>query len=137
MPVLLAGGNLHDVSRLDFLDGATPLLNAPGAGGDDQDLASGMRVPSRAGAGLEGDGPATRVRGVDRFEQHLHTNPTCETLHGTRADVARAAARDDDRLCLRCSRSEQADHAEHRLEPLHPGPPLKAGAPVPTRSRWM
>src|SRR5439155_26013356 len=108
MPVLLAGGNLHDVSRLDFLDRATPLLDAPGAGGDDQDLASGMRVPGRAGAGLERDGSATRVGGIDRLEQHLHTNPTCEGLRGSRANVARAAASDDYRLSLRQSRREQA-----------------------------
>src|SRR5437762_14169083 len=107
MPVLLAGGNLHDVSRLDFLDRATPLLDAPVAGGDDQDLASGMRVPGRAGAGLERNGCATRVGGVDRLEEHLHTNGTCETLHGSRAHIARAATCDDHGLSLRRPRRAQ------------------------------
>ena len=98
----------------DFLDRATPLLDAPGAGRDDQDLASGMRVPGRAGAGLERDGPAARVGGVDRLEQHLHTNATGEVLRGSRSDGARAAARDDYRLSLRRRRNEQTDHPEHR-----------------------
>ena len=56
VPVLLAGRDPHHVPRTDLLDGVAPSLHASGARRDDQDLAARMRVPRRAGAGLERHG---------------------------------------------------------------------------------
>ena len=56
VPVFLAGGEADDVTRTDFLDGASFALGAAAAGGDDQSLAERMRVPGSAGAGFEGHG---------------------------------------------------------------------------------
>ena len=54
---LLAGWDPDDVSRSNLHDGPTPYLNPAGARRDDQDLTSGMRVPRRAGTGLERTDP--------------------------------------------------------------------------------
>jgi hypothetical protein len=56
MPVLHAGGNPDDVTRLYHLYGTVPALNAAGARGLDQDLAERMGVPGLACARFEGDG---------------------------------------------------------------------------------
>jgi hypothetical protein len=51
--MFLASRDSHDVSRSNLLDAVTPLLDAASAGGDDQDLARGMRMPRRSGAWFE------------------------------------------------------------------------------------
>ena len=61
MPVFLTGRDPDDISGSNLFDGTTPSLNAADACRDDQDLASGMRVPCRTGTGLERDGPAAGV----------------------------------------------------------------------------
>ena len=85
VPVLLTGRNPDHVSGADLVDGVTPPLDAADARRDDQDLAARMRVPRRAGAGLERDGAATGVRGVARLEQHLDANVAREVLRWCRA----------------------------------------------------
>ena len=95
MPVFLTGGDPHDVAGSNLLDRVTPSLYAAGTGRDDQDLTSGMRVPRRAGTGLERDRPATGMRRVERFEQHFDTNLTREVRRRPRPD-----ARDPPRVMI-------------------------------------
>ena len=78
--MLLTGGDPDDVSGSDVLDGVTPSLDAADPGRDDQDLSPRMGVPGRAGTGLEGDRPTTRVRGIARLEQHLDLRAAGEVL---------------------------------------------------------
>ena len=65
VPVLLARREPDHVARPDLLDRPAPALRPAAAGGDDQRLAERVRVPRRAGAGLERDARAGR-RGPGR-----------------------------------------------------------------------
>src|SRR3989475_7402060 len=62
VPVLDARRNSHHIARPDFLYPTAPLLDASGAGGDEQDLAGRMGVPCGAGTGLKRDQAAGRAR---------------------------------------------------------------------------
>jgi hypothetical protein len=117
--VLLVRRDSDDVARSNFLDSATPLLDAARAGRDDQDLTSRMCVPRRAGTGLERDGPATGECGGERLEQHLDANVTREILRRRRPYGARAGARDDDRLSFHRRRGEQSHHRKRCREADH------------------
>ena len=69
MPVLLAWRNPYDISRPDLLDGPAPPLCASNAGRHDQRLTERVRVPCRAGAGLEGDARTGSASRNGRVEQ--------------------------------------------------------------------
>src|SRR5213075_1330864 len=71
VPVLLAGRKPHDVTSPHFLDRTGFALNAAETRGDDQRLTKRMRVPCRAGAGLEGDVAATDTRRFGRLKQRI------------------------------------------------------------------
>src|SRR3954462_6377121 len=62
VPVLDARREPDHVAGPDLLLRAAPLLHPAGTRRDDEGLSDGMRVPSRAGAGLEGDVPARHPR---------------------------------------------------------------------------
>src|SRR3954470_17829667 len=65
VPVLLAGRNPDHVAGADLLLRAAVALGPAAAGRDDQRLAERMRMPGRAGAGLEGhDGAGDTRRGA-------------------------------------------------------------------------
>jgi hypothetical protein len=53
--MLLARRDPDDITRIDSLNLAAPLLDQAGPGGDDQRLTGWMSVPCRPRAGLEGD----------------------------------------------------------------------------------
>ena len=76
VPVLLAGREPDHVARPDLLDRPAPALRPAEPSGHDQRLAQRMRVPGRAGAGLEGDAGAAR-RAPDRAPR---TADRCRTV---------------------------------------------------------
>ena len=80
--------NTDGIPHFDFLDGPAPLLHPTCASGDDESLAEWMRVPCRAGTGIEGDergGGAARRRGID---QTFDASSAGEILRGSRLDLA-------------------------------------------------
>src|SRR5260370_6610005 len=78
VPVFDARRDPNNVTRLDRLNRPAPLLNKPGAGRDDEDLAHGMRVPHRARAGLERDAPARGMPPSLRRKQLIDLHMTGE-----------------------------------------------------------
>src|SRR5271157_5509602 len=69
VPVLLAGREPDHVTRPDFLHRAAFALDAAATGRDDQRLTQRMRMPGRAGAGLERDAGAANTCRVGCLEQ--------------------------------------------------------------------
>src|SRR3954469_17433652 len=80
MPMLLAGFEPDDVTRLDLLYRSAVTLSPATAGRHDQRLTEGMRVPRRPRAGLEGHMCAGDPRGVGRLEQHIDADSTGEVF---------------------------------------------------------
>ena len=74
--MLLARGEPDDVAGPDLFDRTTLALRKAGAESDDQDLAKGMGVPGRTGAGLEGDGRAADPRGGTRGKPRVDADDT-------------------------------------------------------------
>lgn len=64
-------GEPDHVAGADLLDGATLALDPAAARGDDQRLPERVRVPGRAGAGLEGDQGPARPGRLGRAEQRV------------------------------------------------------------------
>ena len=80
VPVLLARREPDHVARPDFLDRAAPALRPAAAGRHDQGLAQRVRVPCRAGAGLERDAGAAHARRSGRLEQRIDAHRAGEPL---------------------------------------------------------
>src|SRR5215831_15828742 len=80
VPVLLARREPHHIPGPDLLARTAPALGPAAAGGDDERLAQRVRVPRRAGAGLECDAGADRAPRPRRFEQRINPHRTREVL---------------------------------------------------------
>ena len=74
MPVLLAGREPDDVARPDFFDRPTLALHPTYAGGHDQRLPEGMRVPRGACLGFEGDAGTAHARRFRCLEKRVDAN---------------------------------------------------------------
>src|SRR4051812_33320915 len=85
MPVLLAGQADHHVAGPDLAFRTVGTLHPTATGRDDQPLAKRMRMPSRAGAGLESDKGGRDARRVYRRKQRIDA-------HIAREPVVRAFA---------------------------------------------
>src|SRR3954465_16029861 len=80
VPVLDARREPDHVAGPDLLLRAAPLLHPAETRRDDKGLSDGMRVPSRAGAGLEGDVPSRHPRRSGGWEHRIDPNRSCEVL---------------------------------------------------------
>src|SRR5437016_14544092 len=78
MPMLDAGRTPDHIAGSDFLDQPAPALRPPNAGGDDQSLAKGVRMPIGVGAGLERDARAGDTRWIGRLEQRINSYRSSE-----------------------------------------------------------
>lgn len=76
MPVFLPWRSPDHVSRANFLNPATPLLNSAVASRDDQRLAQRVGVPGAPGAGLEGYTGCLDARWIGRLDQGVNTHTT-------------------------------------------------------------
>ena len=75
VPMFFAGREPDDVAGTNFFDGTAFALGPTEAGGDDDGLAEGMRVPGGAGAGFEGDNCGGGASGRLRLEERI--DPDC------------------------------------------------------------
>jgi len=69
--MFLTRRNPHDIARAHFFNRAAIALNPAEAGGDQQGLAQGMRVPIGARAWLEGNAAAGDTRGLRCLKQWI------------------------------------------------------------------
>ncbi len=74
VPVFFAGFEPDDVPGMNFFDGAAFALGPAAAGGNDERLAEGVRVPRGAGAGFEGDVGALNEGGIGCMEQRVNAD---------------------------------------------------------------
>lgn len=72
VPMLHTGRTPDHIAGPDFLDRATPTRRPAKAGGHDQRLTEGMRVPRGPGARLEGDAAAGHTGRIGRLEQGVN-----------------------------------------------------------------
>ena len=77
---LMPGRKPDHVPGSNLLFRAAPLLHEAKARRDEKGLADRMRVPSRAGAGLEGDVPAGDPRRSSRGKERVNPNRAREVL---------------------------------------------------------
>lgn len=83
VPVLHSGRKPHDIAGTDFFDGTAFTLHAATAGGDDEGLSQGMRVPGGAGSRLEGDAGTGSASGGGRLEQGVDAHGAGKPVRGT------------------------------------------------------
>src|SRR5437870_6892320 len=86
-----------------------PLLDASGAGGDEQDLAGRMGVPCGAGTGLKRDQAAGRARRVRGGGERVNTDRPREVLSRALRGRLGAGSGDLDRLRVEPGRSYEHD----------------------------
>src|SRR5215207_2038794 len=94
VPVLDARREPDHVAAPDLLLRAAPLLHEAEARRDDEGLSDGMRVPSRAGARLEGDVPARHPRRSGRGQHGIDPHRACEVVRRAFGGGLRAGAGD-------------------------------------------
>src|SRR5215207_5437215 len=100
VPVLNAWRKPDHVAGPDLLLQAAPLLHEAEARRDDEGLSDGMRVPSRAGARLEGDVPARHPRRSGRGEHGIDPHRACEVVRRAFGGGLRAGAGDPQGLTI-------------------------------------
>src|SRR5438874_4688904 len=92
VPVLLARRAYNDIAGANLAFRAVLAFHPAAAGGHDQPLAEGMRVPGAARAGLEGDERGRDAGRLCRREQRIDADSASEPVIRAFAGGLRAAS---------------------------------------------
>jgi hypothetical protein len=80
VPMFLAGRETDDAAGTDLLDRAFPALRPAATSSDDENLIKRMRMPSGAGAGLEGYARASHQCRVRRLKKRIDPHGAGEPI---------------------------------------------------------